>query len=151
VPHARSVGPEASVEAVIAVFDSNVFVSAVVTPRGTADQLIQVARDHRVDLVISGLLLAELRDVLGRRKLRRFLSESEADEYVTALTGVARMMPDPPPGGALVRDPDDDYLVRLALSVRADLLVSGDKDLLEADLAELPVVTPREALDRLSR
>ena len=45
--------------------------------------------------------------------------------------------PDPTEPSPVSRDPDDDYLVALADSVRADALVTGDADLL--DLADPPV------------
>jgi predicted nucleic acid-binding protein len=51
-------------------------------------------------------------------------------------------------------DPDDDYLLALALASEADLIVSGDRDLLELegqDLADLPkVVRPAEFLSSLN-
>lgn len=34
------------------------------------------------------------------------------------------------------RDPDDDYLIALARAARADLIVSVDRDLLDADLED---------------
>lgn len=51
---------------------------------------------------------------------------------------------------AVSRDPDDDYLVALAEAAEVDALVAGDKDLLTARPAIVPVVTPRAFLDRLS-
>ena len=49
------------------------------------------------------------------------------------------------------RDPDDDYLVALAKATRADVLVTGDDDLLaiEHGRAGVEVLTPRELTDRL--
>jgi len=42
-------------------------------------------------------------------------------------------------------DPDDDYVVALARSGRAHVIVSGDAHLLEAD-TEPPTYSPREFL-----
>lgn len=47
------------------------------------------------------------------------------------------------------RDPDDDYLIALARTARADALVSGDADLTDLDLTDLPVLTPRQFLEDL--
>lgn len=49
----------------------------------------------------------------------------------------------------MTRDPADDYLVALAHATEAELLVSGDRDLLDAPDLRTPVVTPRLFLDRL--
>lgn len=48
------------------------------------------------------------------------------------------------------RDPDDDAILATALAARADLLVTGDKDLLVLGSYEgIPIVTPAECLARL--
>jgi len=43
----------------------------------------------------------------------------------------------------------DDYLVRLARSLPGAILVSGDRDLLEADIRDSEVLTPRALIDRI--
>ncbi len=57
------------------------------------------------------------------------------------------MASDGPPT-AVCRDPDDDYLVGLALGTRS-LLVSGDKDLLNIQVEHVEVLAPAEAAARL--
>lgn len=47
-------------------------------------------------------------------------------------------------------DPKDDYLVALYRDNNADLLVSGDSDLLDLTAADVTVVTPAELLDQVS-
>lgn len=54
-------------------------------------------------------------------------------------------MPDPP---QITRDIDDDYLVALAVSASADVIVSLDLDLLDAQLP-LRCVTPTQLLELL--
>lgn len=62
-------------------------------------------------------------------------------------------MPDgrrPGPGaGALLRDPDDYYLLALAAETGADAIVSGDLDLHDAVGLPVEILTPRDALTRL--
>ena len=49
-------------------------------------------------------------------------------------------------------DPDDDQVLACALAARADLIVSGDRDLLQLKhYHDIPIVTPAEALTRLPR
>jgi hypothetical protein len=68
-------------------------------------------------------LLGEVAAVLGRDRLRRYLSIDEARRFVADLAGVMTPAEDPPPPHpAVCRDPDDDYLValaRAALSMRS--------------------------------
>ena len=56
---------------------------------------------------------------------------------------------DPPGDDQLTRDPKDDYLVRLVRGSGIAVLVSGDRDLLEADIDDVETLTPRSLLDRI--
>jgi predicted nucleic acid-binding protein len=48
------------------------------------------------------------------------------------------------------RDPDDDEVLALARATQVDLIVSGDKDLLDLNSFDnIPIVTPAEALRRV--
>jgi predicted nucleic acid-binding protein len=49
-----------------------------------------------------------------------------------------------------VRDPDDDYLVDLVRASGADVLVSLDRDLLDAQLEDVEVLDPANFLHRLT-
>ena len=64
------------------VLDPNVLVSALITPRGASAQLLVELRGGAFELVTSPLLLDELADVLGRPKLRRYVTEEEGAEFV---------------------------------------------------------------------
>jgi predicted nucleic acid-binding protein len=48
---------------------------------------------------------------------------------------------------AKIRDVDDRPILRAAINANADVLITGDKDLLEADIANPHIVTPAEFLD----
>lgn len=50
---------------------------------------------------------------------------------------------------AVTRDPHDDYLVALARASAADVLVPGDRDLLDREVAAVEVLAPREFVERL--
>lgn len=93
--------------------------------------------------------LDELRDVLGRAKIRRYVSSEEADAYVALLRSVAMVESDPAPSARAVGpDPDDEYLIDLARASRADALVSGDRHLLNLRDV-LPVMSPADFLAAL--
>ena len=130
------------------VLDPNVLVSAALSDRGPSAQLVRAARSGRFELVVCPTLLVELGGVLARPRLRRYLSADEAIRYVEGIGRLATHMDDPATGSRRSRDPDDDYLLALAERCDADLLVSGDRDLIDLDLPT--VVTPRVALERLA-
>jgi uncharacterized protein len=133
-----------------AVLDTNVLVSALISPGGPSARLLLELRAGAFELVVSPMLLAELGEVLRRQKFRRYVSEAEVDSYVELIRRESQVHDDPMPGlGPLSADPDDEYLIDLARDVAADLLVSGDAHLL--DLRELvPVMTPAQFLVTLT-
>ena len=114
------------------VLDTNVAVSALLW-RGKPYQLFEaIRRRSDVRLFSSPVLIAELADVLGRRSptkqlaaigrsAREVLADHiEAVEVVEPVE-VARVVPS---------DADDDHVIAAAVAARAEVIVSGDSDLL---------------------
>ena len=132
-----------------AVLDTNVLVSALISPGGDSARLLLALRSGAFELLVSPLRLAELREVLRRDKFRRYVSEAEADAYVELIRseGVVRADPGPSPE-PLSADPDDEYLIDLARDAQADALVTGDAHLLDLR-AIIPAMTPAEFLETL--
>ena len=131
-----------------AVLDANVLISAVLSPRGTPARLLLALQAGAFDLVVSPLLLAEVRRALAYPKLARRVPAADADAFVDWL-GRSAKLADDPGGPPPVRsdDPGDDYLVALAAAERA-VLVSGDVHL--TSLArQMPVRTPAEFISDL--
>ncbi len=131
------------------VVDPGVFVSALIAPKGTPAQLLDLLLEQRCELVVSPRLLAELTGVLLRDRFRRYATAAEVRELVADLAAVATVLRDPPDPVAVTRDPNDGYLVALAVAAQADALVSGDRDLTDLEDPPVPVLTPRALLDRL--
>jgi putative PIN family toxin of toxin-antitoxin system len=123
---------------VLVVLDTGIYVSAAISPAGTARRVVQAGIEGRFDYAVCPTLLAELDDVLARPKIARLLPPDAAGRFVADVRGRARVEPDPAQPRRMTRDPKDDYLVALASAVRADRIVTGDADLL--DLQDPPVV-----------
>jgi putative PIN family toxin of toxin-antitoxin system len=131
------------------VVDPNVAVSALITPNGITGQVMRAGLQGHYRMIVCPHLLGELEDVLRRPRLRRWFSEDDATEFVADLSGVADNYTDPSDPPAICRDPDDDYLLALAVNANVDILVSGDDDLLALDEPPIEVISPRAFLDRL--
>jgi putative PIN family toxin of toxin-antitoxin system len=129
------------------VIDPNVWVSGLINPYGAPARVIELVAVRLVTAVATRDLLDELAEVLGRPKFRRWFSLADAIASVEALEREADVRPDPDVVAQRVRDPDDDYLAAVADSAGA-VIVTGDADLLEADLLP-PAMTPRSMLERL--
>lgn len=134
-----------------AVIDTNVLLSGLFW-HGPPHMLLEHVRDGALDLITSPALLAALTNVLGRAKFRAILGRTDFSLELL-LAGVRQMteIVDPRPlPQPVCRDPDDDKVLALALAVRADLIISGDDDLLVLmNFEGIPIVTPAQALTRI--
>ena len=129
-----------------AVLDTNVLVSALISPSGPSARLLLELRAGAFELVVSPRLLDELLEVLRRDKFRHYVTEADVEAYVELIRSESVVHEDPAPSSTLIgTDPDDEYLIDLARSARVDALVSGDAHLLDLR-AVLPVVGPAEFL-----
>jgi putative PIN family toxin of toxin-antitoxin system len=125
--------------------DPNVLVSAY-TARGIcADLLRYILAEH--ELLTGEVNLVELRRVLRDR----FHASSELIASVEAELRDETIVPKPAkPSPLPIRDPDDRWVLASAVEGQADLLVTGDQDLLAvARQASLAIVDPRGCWNRL--
>ena len=133
-----------------AVLDTNVLVSALISPGGASAGILLELRAGAFELVVSPLLLTELREVLDREKFRRYVTVAEADAYVELIRAEAVVRADPAPSAVPTgADPDDEYLIDLARDAGVDALVTGDARLLELRDV-IPVMSTAEFLGALA-
>ena len=127
--------------------DTNVLVAAFASRGLCADVMRTVLAEH--ELVIGEVVLAELREVLSRRL--KLPAAAVAD--IVALLRAQEVVPKPDqPSDLPIRDPDDRWIPASAIAGRADVLVTGDQDLLTvADQAPLPRLDPRGFWELLRR
>jgi putative PIN family toxin of toxin-antitoxin system len=130
------------------VLDCNVFVAALLSPRGSPALVLTRWSEGAFDLIVSPKLLAELERVLRRPKFANSIDDVQITAILDALTEDGLLFPDPPPQPGLTPDPGDDYLVTLARAANADCIVSGDKHLTQLIDPQPPVLTPQTFLDR---
>jgi putative PIN family toxin of toxin-antitoxin system len=132
------------------VVDPGVLVSALISKTGKPAQLMLRWTEGAFDLVVSPALLHELSEVLVRSKFERYVKHDDARDYLERLSREAVWIDDPiEVESGLTPDPGDDYLVALARSAGAHVLVSGDPHLTEIEDARPPVMTPRAFLEGL--
>ena len=111
------------------VLDTNVVASAMLWG-GNPLLLLQTRRENRVELYTSMPLLAELTDILSRRKFEKKIAASllTLDQLVDRYTEFAKVVR-PTAIPRIAPDPDDDVVIGTALAAKADLLVTGDRPL----------------------
>lgn len=123
-----------SAERLRVVFDCMVCLQAAAREEGPAAACLRLAENHMVRLFTSRPILSEIKDVLSRREIRERFSEL-TDETVAAfverLRKASELIEIIPQRFTYPRDVDDEAYINLAIEVRADFLVSRDRDLLD--------------------
>lgn len=138
-----------------AVVDTNVFVSALLSPTGAPAQVLRAWRERRFLLLTSADIIAEIAETL-----RRFIGRSpyavtpdDVDGIVALLKNDALDIPgEADVSDAGIPDPDDLVFLACALGGEADVIVSGDKHLKSLDRYHgIPILTAREFIEQLNR
>ena len=119
--------------------DTNVLVSAFATRGLCEDVFRHILAEH--DLITGEVNIVELRRVL-RDRIKIPVP------VITAIEQLLRdqiVVPKPSqPHPLPIRDPDDRWVLASAVAGKADVIVTGDSDLLEvASQAPIPIVDPR--------
>lgn len=119
--------------------DTNVLVAAFATRGLCPDVLRTVLAEH--DLVIGDVILAELRRILTAR----FKVPPDRMESIEAVFAPFPCIPKPAaPGLASIRDSADRWVFATAVAGNADVLVTGDQDLIAVhEESPLPILAPR--------
>ena len=122
-----------------AVFDTNVFLQAILSDKGPARACLQIVLDDLVELITTDEMIDEVRRVLNRPTLLAKYPQLRAERSNLLLISIfsrATRKPGPRRVYSLERDPADEVFLNLAIEAGVDHLVTRDRDLL--DLMENP-------------
>lgn len=134
------------------VIDTSVLIRYLIRPSVAIRRLIEdVWLEDKVRLVTAPALLDELRGVLARESIQRFIAPEEGAALMDTIIAKAYVLPPLGAIPAFTRDPKDDQFVACALAGEAPYLVTVDMDLLVLGaVSEVQIVTPEAFLDALS-
>ena len=107
---------------------------------------------------VTEAILAEIEDVLNRPKLREkysVLTDEKVDEVLQVIRAHSIIIENINQIYKFERDADDEVFINLALSVKAEFLLSRDNDLLDlredkafvTEFPKLKIVSPAEFLE----
>ncbi|MSO96086.1 MAG: putative toxin-antitoxin system toxin component, PIN family [Thermoleophilia bacterium] len=128
------------------VIDANVFVSALLRRDSVPANVLHAWENGLYELVVSAALLDELESVLRRPHIARRIAPAAATDLLAVIRSDAILANDPPPVRHVPSDPDDDFLIALALAAGAQAIGTGDEALLALELEQPRILTPREFL-----
>ena len=126
------------------VFDTNIYVSAFAIPGGRAEAALLKAVAGEVQLVVSRAIIRELLGVLARKFGRDAEELAHVAVFLAELAAVVR----PRRKLGVLRDDADNRILECALAGRAEVIVAGDRAMLElGEYQEVRIVTLRKFLE----
>ena len=132
------------------VLDVNVWISGLLWG-GVPGQILKLAKNQRITIFASEKILADIEDTLERPKLQ---SRKQYWGYTTAyLMTIVQELIQPCVDRLLevpqLRDADDAVILASAIVIQAEVIITGDLDLLTLhDFENIPIITPQEFLSR---
>lgn len=135
------------------ILDTNVLLGALISPYRPPDLIYRAWRASRFELVTSLEQLDELRRVSRYPKLKAILPAHRIGTMVNSMQR-ALVLPMLPPlaEGVQATDPNDTFLLQMAVASAADYLVTGDRRaglLQRGSLGRTRIVTPAAFCDEV--
>jgi putative PIN family toxin of toxin-antitoxin system len=127
------------------VLDTNALVSRLLIPDSIPAQAVRKAVEEG-DILMSESTLFELADVLGREKFNAYVSIQDREEFLRMLGRIVEMI-------TILhavhdcRDPKDNQILEAAVNGQAQVVVTGDEDLLVLNpFRGIPIMKPVDYL-----
>ena len=133
------------------VLDNNILVSTLIW-RGLPRRVLDEGLELGWQFYTSPELFDELESVLNYPHLAKAVVKKQQTPtaILNLLRDVLRVVPAPALTRRVCRDPADDAVLACAKAASADLIISGDQDLLVLQAFEgIQIVTAAQALERL--
>lgn len=130
------------------VVDTNVVISGVLW-LGVPHRIIELAEQKRITLCMTQPMLDELREVLERRKFKRYLQARQTSpaEILSLLIPLIELYAPTGIADADITDPDDLIFLVCAVNADAEYVISGDDHLLRLkQYGIIKIVSPSDFL-----
>lgn len=131
----------------IVFFDTNVLISSLLCKNSIPHRVILKSTDYPYFGVTSDYCLEELDAVIENKFPNRKLEMKKVLSEFLPTLNVVTTNDQAYDVESLLRDSKDCLVLRAALQIDADILITGDKDLLELKIEKPIIITPREFID----
>ncbi|TVR07778.1 MAG: putative toxin-antitoxin system toxin component, PIN family [Planctomycetota bacterium] len=123
------------------VFDTNVYLPVIAIGRGSRFDLLMHCWDHH-QVYVSRAILTEVRRIL----LSKFhLPQADVSAAIQYCQGFATLVKPATVPTDACRDPDDLVVLGTVRAAQADVLISGDRDLLDLEhFDQTPIISPAD-------
>ena len=133
------------------VLDTNILISYLIAHRPPISEIFDkhLAGGDFI-LVSCPSLLNELHRVLQYPKLHKYYDDTTRLKYLALIAGSSEIVEIPQSIPRICRDPADDWLIACAVSGRADVIVSGDQDLISLErIGRIAILSASQFIARL--
>ncbi|MDJ1170562.1 putative toxin-antitoxin system toxin component, PIN family [Roseofilum sp. BLCC_M154] len=131
------------------VIDTNVLISAVLSPEGTARKALNRIY-HQFKIAQSDETYQELVTRIYKRKFDKYIADEEREDFLSVIKHYSQFVK-VESQVEICRDVDDNKFLELAIDANAVFLITGDRDLLslksQIEYQNL-IITPREFLEQ---
>lgn len=133
------------------VVDANILASGSADPhtKSPPSLILAAAEELGFEAIVCPRILEEIAEALRKPYFRERIRTDEIADIVGAIAAATRVLEDPTDVDAVLRDPDDDYLIALARESGAEAIVTGDRDLLDHAGLDPPAIDARRACELL--
>jgi putative PIN family toxin of toxin-antitoxin system len=132
------------------ILDTNVLFAALRSQAGVSNRLLTLLGDSRWQIHLSVPLVLEYEEVLYRNQPELGVSIDEIDRLINAICAIGIPHDIFFLWRPLGKDPDDEFLVELAIAASADAIISYNKvDLKQVQAFGMQVLTPKQFLQQL--
>ncbi len=139
----------------LCLLDTNILISAILFPNSVPAKAFIKTMSAPYVAIVSDYTLEEMRSVCKRKfphKLRDF------EEFLSVLSLSVEIVKTPNKeieksavGEQKIRDINDRPIYRAAIVANADIIITGDKDLLEAEISNPKIINATSFLNIVSR
>ena len=137
------------------VIDTNILVSAILTPEGNPAKILKLVLEGKLNLIISPAILEETRQVFNYPKLAKLMEKNnitrqEVYGFLDKMSRVALITPGKLAINAIPEDPADNKILACAVEGGADYIISGDHHLTDLKIFQgIKIVGPAAFLKSL--
>ena len=130
------------------VIDTNILVSAILTPKGNPAKILKLVLEGKLNLIISPAILEETQQVLRYPRLVKLMiknkiTKKEVYDFLGKMSKVAVITPDKLEIDAIPDDPSDNEILSCGLEGEADYIISGDHHLTDLKIFQgIKIVNP---------
>ena len=132
------------------VIETNVFVSALRSPRGASHRLLMLVGGTEFEIALSVPLVLEYEDVAKRMSEVTGLSSQDVDDVIDYLCSVAHLQEIHFLWRPVLRDSRDDHVLELATEAGCEVVVTHNiRDFAGSKRFGVTAITPGEFLRRI--